>query len=133
MVGGAEGKSEIAAIPKKYKDTLDDFINSSDMKFPDKPDSPDWPRLIDKGSRNAPKSKDDSPTLLEEDRLDKDVPLELAPKIQASQVHERHDIVPLGPKSGRTQYGSSQRGGRIRRVKGMKRMEKVRGAIGEIR
>ncbi len=31
-MGGAEGKSEIAAIPNKYKDTLDDLINSSNVE-----------------------------------------------------------------------------------------------------
>ncbi len=48
MVGGVEGKSEIAAIPNKYKDTLDDFIDSSDTESPDRPDSLGWPRLVDK-------------------------------------------------------------------------------------
>ncbi len=43
--------------------------------------------------------------------MDKDVLLEPAPKIRASQVHERHDVALLGPKSGRSQYGNSQRGG----------------------
>ncbi len=46
--------------------------------------------------------------------MDEDVPitsLEPAPKIRASQVHQCHDVAPLGPKSGRAQYGNSQRGG----------------------
>ncbi len=43
--------------------------------------------------------------------MDEDVPLEPAPKIQVSQMHERHDVASLGPKSGRAQYGNSQRGG----------------------
>ncbi len=110
-VGGAEGKSKIIAIPNKYKNTLDDLIESSDIESQDRPDSPDWPRLIDKGSRNALQSRDGSPTLLEEDCLDEDVPLEPTPKIQASQVHERHDVTPLGPKNRRAQYGNSQKGG----------------------
>ncbi len=83
-VGGAERKSEITAIPNKYKDTLDELINSSDTESPDQSDSPDQPGLIDKGSHNAPRSKGGSPTLLEEDRLDEDVPvtsLEPTPKI----------------------------------------------------
>ena len=41
VVGGAEGKFEIVAIPNKYKDTLDDLIYSSDIEFPDRLDSPD--------------------------------------------------------------------------------------------
>ncbi len=105
------------AIPNKYKDTLDDHIDSSDTKSPDWPDFPDRPGLIDKGSRNTPRSRGGSPTLLEEERLDEDVPLEPAPKIQASQVHERHDVAPLSPKSGRAQYGNSQRGGEDRKGK----------------
>ncbi len=108
---GAEEKSEITAIPNRYKDTLDDLIDSSDTESPDWPDSPDRPGLIDKGSRNVSRSKGNSPTLSEEDRLDEDIPLELVPKIRTSQMHERHDIAPLGLKSGRAQYGSSQRGG----------------------
>lgn len=32
MVGGVEKKSEITAILNKYKDTLDDLINSSDTE-----------------------------------------------------------------------------------------------------
>ena len=35
MIRGAEEKSEIVVIPNKYKDTLNDFINSSDIKLQD--------------------------------------------------------------------------------------------------
>ncbi len=117
VVGGAEEKSEIVAIPNKYKDTLNDLIDNSDTESPDRPDSPDRPGLIDKGSRNAPRSRGSSPTLSEEDRLDEDVQLEPAPKIRAFQMHERHDVTPLGPKSGRAQYGNSQRGREDRKGK----------------
>ncbi len=85
-VGEAKEKSEIAEIPNKYKDTLDDFIDSLDTESPDRPDSPTWPGQIDKGSQNAPRSRGGSPTLSEENRLNKDVPvisLEPRPKIQA--------------------------------------------------
>ncbi len=102
------------AIPNKYKNTLDDLIDSSDTESLDWPNSPNRPGLIDKGSHNAPRSKGGSPTLLEEDCLDEDVPitsLEPAPKIRTSQVHQRHDVASLGPKSRRAQYGNSQRGG----------------------
>ena len=34
-VGGAKQKSEILAIPNRYKDTLDDFIDSSDLEHPE--------------------------------------------------------------------------------------------------
>ncbi len=69
------------AIPNKYKDTLNDLIDSSDTESQDWPDSPDRPGLIDKESRDAPRSRGGSPTLLEENCLDEDVPLEPAPKI----------------------------------------------------
>ena len=99
-----EGKSEIAAILNKYKDTLDDLIDSSDIESPDQPDYPAWPGLIDKRSRNACRLRGGSPTLSEDDHLDEDVPVTSAPKIRASQVHQPHDIAPYDPKSGKAQY-----------------------------
>ena len=84
MVRGTKKKSEIAVISNKYKDSLDDLIDSSNTKSLDYPDSSNWPRFIDKGSRNTPKSKDGSPTFLEEDCLNEDIlitSLEPAPKI----------------------------------------------------
>ena len=90
-MGRAEEKSKITATPNKYKDTLNDFIDSSDTESLDHLDSPNWPGLIDtKGSRNVAKSRDNSPTFLNEDRLDKDISitlLEPAPKIQDFQLH----------------------------------------------
>ena len=71
--------SEIVAIPNRYKDTLDDLIDSSD------PESPDWAGLIDKRSRNAPMSESTSSDLSERDCLDENLPdrsLRLAPKIK---------------------------------------------------
>ena len=103
-MGGAEGKSEISAIPNKYKDSLDDLIDSSDIEFPDWSDSPDYPRLIDKRLRNAPGSRDTLLTLLEEDRLDENVlfiSLEPTDKICASQIYQRNDVILLDVKSGR--------------------------------
>ncbi len=100
-------------ISNKYKDTLDDFIDSSDTKSPDWPDSPDRPELIDKGLCNASRSRGHSLTLLEEDCLDEDVlvtSLELMSKIRVSQVHQCYDIASLDSKSRRAQYGNSQRG-----------------------
>lgn len=50
----------------------------------DCPDFLNWPELINKRSRNAPKSKNGLPTFLEENRLNKDVSitlLEPIPKI----------------------------------------------------
>ncbi len=37
--------------------------------------------------------------------------LEPIPKIQAFQVHQRHNVALFSPKSGRAQYGNSQRDG----------------------
>lgn len=68
-----KGKSEIAAILNKYKDTLDNRIDSPDTKFLDWSDSPYRPGLIDKRSRNVPGSKSGSLTLSEEYCLDKNV------------------------------------------------------------
>lgn len=92
------------AIPNKYKNTLDDLINSSDTKSPDQPKSPDWPKPIDKGTHNARRFKGALLSLSKEDCLDKDVlvtSLGLAPKIRDSQIYKCHDIPPFGPKSGR--------------------------------
>ena len=68
-----EGKPEIAAIPNKYKDTFDDFIDSLDTKSPDQLESLDRPEPIDKGTRNTPKSRGALPSFSKKDCLDKDV------------------------------------------------------------
>ena len=104
------------AIPNKYKNTFDDLIDSSDIDSPDQPESLDRLGPIDKETRNAPRFKGASPSLLEEeeDCLDQDVLvtlLKLALKTRDSQVNKRHDVAPLGPKSGKAQYGEHQRGG----------------------
>ena len=84
MVEEAKRKSEITAIFNKYKNIFDDLIDSSNTKSPDYPDFLNRPRLIDKGLHNALKSKNSSPTFLEEDCLDKNslnMSLKLIPKI----------------------------------------------------
>ena len=84
VVEEVEGKSEIAAIFNKYKDILNDLIDSSNTKFLDCPDFLNWLQLIDKRSRNIPKSRGGSSTFLEKNCLDEDVLitlLELASKI----------------------------------------------------
>lgn len=91
------------AICNNYKDTIHDLINNLDTKSPDRLDSPDWPGPINKGLRNALKSRGGLPTLLEEEPLDKD------DQIPDSQVHQCHDVATLGPKSGRAQYGNNSR------------------------
>ena len=94
------------AILNKYKDTLDDFIDSSDAK------SPNRPGLIDKGSCNLPRSESSPTKLLDRNCLDKNVSyrlLRLIPKIGDFQIYQYHDIAPLNFKSGRLQYGKVQR------------------------
>ena len=58
---------EIVAISNRYKNTLDDLIDRSDVK------SPDPPKPMKKRSRNALKSEGSPIRLLEGDCLDKDV------------------------------------------------------------
>ena len=70
---GAKEKSEIVAIYNKYKNTLDDLINSSDTASLDYTNSSNWPRLIHKKLYHAHKSKDGSPTFIEQDCFNKDV------------------------------------------------------------
>ena len=100
-------------IPNKYKNTLDDLIDSLNTEFLDQPDSLNWSGFIDKGSHNTLKSRGGSSTFSEKDCLDKDISiilLEPAPKIQDSQVHQRHNIAIFGAKSEKAQYGKGQRG-----------------------
>ena len=76
-------KFKIVAISNQYKDTLDDFIDSSD------PESLDRARLIDKRSCNAPMSKSGLTNPSGEDCLDEnfaDKLSQLAPKTRDSQV-----------------------------------------------
>ena len=54
-------------IPNRYKDNLDDFIDSSDAE------SPDWPGPIDEALCNASRSKSSPTGLLKENRLDENV------------------------------------------------------------
>ena len=51
-------------IPNKYNNTLDNFINSSETESQNQLDSVDWPILIDKGLRNASRSRSHLLTLL---------------------------------------------------------------------
>ena len=75
------------AILNKYKNTLDDLIDSSNIEFSDQSDSLDWPEIINKGLCNVSKSKCGLSTLSKANRLDKDIPvtsLELTSRIQVS-------------------------------------------------
>lgn len=69
----------MTVILNKYKNILDDLIDSSDIE------SPDWPKSINNRTHNGLRSKAASLSLLEKDCLDKDVLvmlLERAPKIK---------------------------------------------------
>ena len=104
---------EIVAIPNKYKNTLHDLIDSLDTEFSNYLNFANRAELINKGSYNAPKSRDSLPTFLEKDCLDENISitlLEPAPKIQDLQVHQRHNIITLSAKSGKTQYEKNQQG-----------------------
>ena len=97
------------AISNRYKDILDDLINSSDVESSD--------RLgpIDKGSCNLSRSERSLTRLLERDCLDKNIldkSSRLAPKTRDSQVYQLHDFALLIFKSGRLQYWKVQKGGK---------------------
>lgn len=90
------------AIPNRYKDTSDELIDSLDVE------SPDQPGPIVKGSRNTLRSESSLTGLSEGDCLDKNISdrsSQLAPKTGDSKVHQRHNVIPLGLRSGRLQYG----------------------------
>lgn len=75
------GNLEILVIPNQYKDTLDDFINNSNLE------SPDWARPIDVRTCNSSNSKASLADLLERNYLDEDVldrSLRLVPKTKNS-------------------------------------------------
>lgn len=52
-----EKKSEIMTISKKYKGTLNNLIDSSDIELLSKPEFSDWLELIDKRTRNVRRSR----------------------------------------------------------------------------
>lgn len=60
------------AFWNRYKDTLDDLINSSNLEFPD-PESLNQPGPIDKGLYNSPKLEWNLTNLLKRNFLDQDV------------------------------------------------------------
>lgn len=61
------------AIFNKYYDIFDDFIDSSDTESSSQLKFLDWPKLIDKRTRNARKSKGTLPNLSKEDCLDENI------------------------------------------------------------
>lgn len=63
------------------------------------------PKLINKGTHKAQRSRGIISNFLEEDHLDKNVlimMLGLAPKIQDFYVYKCYNVISFGPKSGRT-------------------------------
>lgn len=77
------------AIFNKYKDTLDDIIDSLDPKTPLK--------LIHESFCNTPYSKENSTSLLEKNYLNKNIlaldrSLKLAPKTEHLKLHQHCDI-----------------------------------------
>lgn len=73
-------------ISNKYKDTLDDFIDTSD------PETFDWVGQIDVRSYNTPMFENNLADLSEENSLNENLSDRLsrmAPKNQDSQVHQR--------------------------------------------
>ena len=99
------------AIPNKYKNTLDDLIYSSDIESLNHSNSSNRPRLIDKGSHNALKSRSGLPTFLEESRLNDNVSitsLEPTLKILDFQIYQLYNIAIFDAKSGRVQYKKGQ-------------------------
>lgn len=99
VVGEMQVNSKIVAIPNRYKDNLDDLINSSDTE------SLDWPKSIDKRSCNALKAESSSTELLEGDCLDKDISnrsSQMTLKTENSLVHQRYDVTSFGFKNKRS-------------------------------
>lgn len=61
-IRGVKEKTEIMANPNKYKDTLEDFVDSSDIE------PPNMLRPVDKGLRDVMPSSEDPLTKLELDK-----------------------------------------------------------------
>ena len=115
MVGKVVKKSKILWILNKYKNTLDNLIDSLDTEFLDYLDSRNRSRLIDKGLRNALKSRDGSPTFLEKDCLNENISitlLELAFKIQDYLMQQCLNITTFDTKCGKAQYEKSHQNGK---------------------
>lgn len=92
-----EAKSKIPGIPNRYKDILDDLIDSSDTK------SWDWPGFIDKESSNVLRFKVSLRDLWEgEDLSDQSSSPML--KTGKSQLYQRCGVAFLGLKNRIAQY-----------------------------
>lgn len=138
MVREAEGKSEIATILNKYKDTLDDLIDRLDTESLDQSESLDWLEPIDKGIRNVLASKNDSLSLSKKDCLDEDVLIKLLGlvlKIWDSQIYKDYNLHSLVSRVGEhniKRVKGIKKIGKINRVERMKKITGVEKAIIEI-
>ena len=110
-IGTAEGKSEIVTIFNKYKDTLDNFINSLDLKSANRP----YP--IDEGLCNALRSAGNSMGLSKGYCLDKNISncqsAWRAPETGDFQVHQYHNIALFDPISKKEHYRKDERVGEL--------------------
>lgn len=108
----------------KYKHTLDDFIDSSNLK------SPNWLGPIDEELCNVSKSEGSLRRFSERFYLDENFSNSSEWRLSETenfQVHQYRNITSLGHKSGRVQ---------MEKVRGLKKMKKTRGvekAVKEIR
>lgn len=68
---------EMIVISNKYKNTLDDFINSSDIEFLN------WPKLINKKLHNTSRFKSSLIDLLEGRRLESKNILNMLSKLRS--------------------------------------------------
>lgn len=85
MVRDKQKNFKVIIIPNRYKNTLDNFIDNSDLKFSD------CARQIDMKSCNAPKSENVLANLLKRDCLDKNIQdkaSKLMPKTRNLQVYQ---------------------------------------------
>lgn len=106
-IGRAKEKSEIVAIFNRYKNTLDDFIDSLNSE------SPDWQKLIDERSYNTLSSASNLMGLLERDFLDKNISncwwTQRTPKMKNFQVHQYCNIAPFSLKIKKEHYKKDKR------------------------
>lgn len=106
-------------------------MGNFNTKFPDQLKFLDWPKPIDKGTRNALKSMDTLVNFFEEDCLDKNVlviSLELAFKIWHSPIYKCYNITLFGSKRRRAHYKEDWRDGKDKKDK--KSKENKRGKRG---
>lgn len=97
-VGKKEKNSKIIAISNRYKDTLEDFIDSSNPKA--------LPEIIDERFHNVARFRDSSTSLLEKNCLNKDVLAleklsQVVAKIKNPQFHQYRHAATFDSKNKR--------------------------------